>query len=817
MTDSITHTPNAPAPKAGHATPPAGAPVVSVIMPVYNAQRYLDQALTSVQCQSLYNLEIICINDGSADESLAIMQEHASHDARIRVVDKPNDGYGATCNRGIDLARGTWIAILEPDDWLEIDTYRGMVNFAESFDEPIDIIKSPYWSIYDPDTPRERKVNCPYRGRVKPKSQPFTIHDPGAVLLLRHHPSIWSALYRKSFLDEFGIRFPRIPGAGWADNPFMMETLVQARSIVFFDKPGYCYRESTQDGNIAFAKAHPLLPLERWNDMQDILERTGNTDDLVQSVHNERGFSYLGWLMERTYVQQPDIQQAIRAMFDRMDDVLVFGNPHISTGLKRYYAEVKGVPMPRVNELAHLAVKLDSALYTLRNNGLQEALVVAGDVLAHGRARNGEGAEATDAAGAAGADSTAGAPDTAGATPAAGAVGTAAAHDATATAPGASNRPTAATSGNPAAASRPVIPAEASEHPLFSIVMPMYNSRDYIARAIACVQNQTCPDWELIIVNDASTDDSRAIAEQAAAGDPRIRIIDHATNQWVAAARNTGIDHARGTYLWMPDPDDTYEPTLLASCAAALTAHPSQVVVFGHVEEYYDADGSHLYDHAITPAPGIYRSRGELRPHVLDLEVCTSYGYPWNKVYLLDHVRACGARFERANFIEDILFNIAVFQDIDTLTVSSEVLYHYPKRMGRNLTNGFDKNYYTLHRRRIQSLRDQQASWGLLDDATRSTLGCLYVRYILSTLERNHDPRTNMTTGQQEAWIAEVFKDPLFNELIPKAHTLDNPALAVCLAPLKLKDAKGAVRMGGMIHAIRGRSTTTFTKLRSKR
>lgn len=757
------------------------APVVSVIMPVYNAERYLDQALTSVQCQSLYDLEIIGINDGSTDGSLAIMQEHASHDRRIRVVDKPNEGYGATCNRGIDLARGTWIAILEPDDWVEIDTYRGMVAYAEKFDEPVDIVKSPYWRILDPGTPRERKVNCPYHGRVKPESQPFTIHDPGAVLLLRHHPSIWSALYRKSFLDEFGIRFPRIPGAGWADNPFMMETLIRARSIVFFDKPGYCYRESTQGENAAFANAHPLLPLERWNDMRDILDRVGDTDELVRSVHNELGFSYLSWLMERVDVRQPDIQRAVRATFDRMDDAQVFGNPHISTSLKRYYAEVKGVPMPAVDELAHLAVRLDSALYTLRNNGPKEALMVAGDVLAHGRARNGKEAVSPEDA----ASPTAATPD--GSTP------------------------------SVAHAPKPAIPAEASEHPMFSIVMPMYNSHDYIAGAIASIQAQTCPDWELIIVNDASTDDSRDIAARSSAGDPRIRIVDHATNQWLAAARNTGMDQARGRYLWIPDPDDTYEPTLLETCKAALDEHPSDVMVFGHEQRYFDADGKHLYDHEIKSRSGVYATKAQLRSVVLDLEVDTSYGYAWNKVYRLDHVRACGARFETVHFIEDILFNIAVFQDAGSLVVDDRVLYHYNKRVQGNLTNAFDPDYFPLHRRRIQSLRDQQASWGLLSLHTQSVLGCLFARYILSALERNHDPKAHMTQAQQEAWIQSVFEDPLFDELVMQAKPDNNPTLAACLVPLKNKDAKGSVLLGALIHGVRSRSTTVYTKLRSLR
>lgn len=104
--------------------------LVSVIVPIYNAEPFLDQCLKSISSQTHKNLEIICLNDGSTDESLSIMQTHAAQDNRMRVIDKPNQGYGATCNRGIEEASGQWIAIVEPDDWIEPGMYADMLAFA---------------------------------------------------------------------------------------------------------------------------------------------------------------------------------------------------------------------------------------------------------------------------------------------------------------------------------------------------------------------------------------------------------------------------------------------------------------------------------------------------------------------------------------------------------------------------------------------------------------------------------------------------------------------------------------------------------------
>ena len=175
---------------------------VSVIIPVYNVEDYLDQCLTSVEQNNEVSLEIIAVNDGSTDGSLAIMQEHAARDPRIRVIDKENQGYGASVNRGIAESTGEYIAIVEPDDFVKPHMYDRLMAFARTFAEKPDVVKSAYWRIQDPDTPDELFCRNTYYKRIHVRKQPFTLKD--APRLIQHHPSIWTALYLRSFLDEFG-------------------------------------------------------------------------------------------------------------------------------------------------------------------------------------------------------------------------------------------------------------------------------------------------------------------------------------------------------------------------------------------------------------------------------------------------------------------------------------------------------------------------------------------------------------------------------------------------------------------------------------
>ena len=364
--------------------------LVSIIVPIYNAGPYLEQCLDSIVGQTHKDLEIILLNDGSTDDSLATMRRYAENDGRIKMIDKQNQGYGATCNRGLAEATGTWISIVEPDDWIEPGLYADMLAFAAKFADkgtPLDIVKTPYWRIWMPDTKQQRKLNCSYKDRIHPPKQPFAIAD--AAHLLCHHPSIWSAIYRKSFLDEHNIRFKEIPGAGWADNPFLVETLCQTDRIGYFDTAYYCYREETPEKSKNFAHSNTLLPLERWNDMMDVLERLGITDERILRAHNSRGFTYLSGIIEEVDLTHDDVREAAKHMFERMDADLVFSDNEVSPGMKRLYAGLRGIPCPKINPLPHMKGLVGQGVYNLKNTGVVNTLFATKNYLVKRARREG--------------------------------------------------------------------------------------------------------------------------------------------------------------------------------------------------------------------------------------------------------------------------------------------------------------------------------------------------------------------------------------------------------------------------------------------
>ena len=360
---------------------------------------------------------------------------------------------------------------------------------------------------------------------------------------------------------------------------------------------------------------------------------------------------------------------------------------------------------------------------------------------------------------------------------------------------------------------------KAADAPFFSIILPTYNSEPYLANALGDLQDQLFTDWEAIVVNDCSPDDSAAVAQRFADADPRIRIVSHEVNRGLSAARNTGQAVARGRYVWFPDPDDRYDFTLLQCVYNSLQQHEAPVVMVGHVEEFYDASG--VFQRAqefVFDAESVHLGKTKLRKHVLTFEKGTHYGYAWNKVYECAYLQQGGFLFkDDLPLIEDIEFNIRVFQDLHGLNVIGAPLYRYAKREAANLTNKFVPRYYEVHRMRIQLLRNQLESWGLLDAEAKATLGALYARYILSALERNKQKESGMSRAEQKEWLEGVFADPLFDELVPCAQA-ESGALRMCLKPLQQRNVSKCLALGGAIHTAKnGALHNVFLKLKAGR
>lgn len=206
---------------------------VSVIIPVYNVEEYLVRCLDSVTRQTFSNLEIICVNDGSTDESLNVIRRYAQNDRRFVVIDQPNGGYGQAVNRGIDAASGKYISIIEADDFAEPNMLKILFRKAEEYD--LDVARCHYYRYR---TNRKRETRSTSQGI--PKECVFTPFEVPKMFFVV--PSVWAALYKKSFLNENEIRFLETPGAAYQDTSFTFKVNTCAQRFLLIDDVLLHYR-----------------------------------------------------------------------------------------------------------------------------------------------------------------------------------------------------------------------------------------------------------------------------------------------------------------------------------------------------------------------------------------------------------------------------------------------------------------------------------------------------------------------------------------------------------------------------------------------
>ena len=179
-------------------------PVVSVIVPVYNVEPYLPQCLDSIVNQTLKNIEIICVNDSSTDNSLNILNHYAEKDPRIKVVTQPNGGAGAARNRGLSLAAGKYLSFLDSDDFFEPDMLELAYNKAVCDKADFVVFQSDQYY-----TDRKEFVSVPWTLREKeiPPYTPFNHRQMTDNIFKVFVGWAWDKLYDREFVEKNHLRF----------------------------------------------------------------------------------------------------------------------------------------------------------------------------------------------------------------------------------------------------------------------------------------------------------------------------------------------------------------------------------------------------------------------------------------------------------------------------------------------------------------------------------------------------------------------------------------------------------------------------------
>lgn len=241
---------------------------VSVIVPVYNSEQYLRKCLDSIVGQTLRNIEIICIDDGSTDDSLSILLEYAAEDNRMIVLEQQNQYAGVARNHGMKVASGKYLMFWDSDDYYDVAALEKMYRRSE--EDRADICVCGGKRFYEGS---QREVVAPAYLRMDriQGAIPFNRHSNADGILRFTETATWNKLFLRSFIEEKGISF--MPLRNGNDVFFSILALCEANRITVVDEPLVCYRKGRVDSLTGTLDKAPLALLQAWEQVRDELVR----------------------------------------------------------------------------------------------------------------------------------------------------------------------------------------------------------------------------------------------------------------------------------------------------------------------------------------------------------------------------------------------------------------------------------------------------------------------------------------------------------------------------------------------------------------
>lgn len=293
-------------------------PLVSIILPVYNAQNHLARCVGSICAQTYRNIEIIILNDGSKDQSLPVCEEFRQKDPRILLVDKANSGVSDTRNLGLKLVSGKYVEFVDSDDYLDPDFTERLVAAAE--ENEADFVIAPYKMVIPAGASKPEQVLDKIQDElgVMSVARPPEVREYGFLpagvydkdtfaLRLMDKPAsyfysvLWNKLYRRDILTGNDIQF--VSEMRWAEDlVFNLRYIQYAERFVAIDKPGYYYVQNPQSICHTQINAATIVQnkLQVFRYYKDLYTRLGIYEEVRPQL-----YKFLVDIAESTYPSGP--------------------------------------------------------------------------------------------------------------------------------------------------------------------------------------------------------------------------------------------------------------------------------------------------------------------------------------------------------------------------------------------------------------------------------------------------------------------------------------------------------------------------------
>ena len=608
---------------------------ISVIISIYNVEKYLRECLDSVVNQTLKDIEIICINDGSTDGSAQILEEYVQKDNRIKLITQKNQGLACSRNNALKIATGEYVLCVDSDDYIRQDTLEKLYQKAKEND--LDML-SFGGTNFDNET-REILGNSYYEFRYLPEdfsTDCFNYNDC-TNFITKMAVSSCLTIYKHSFIKDYNIEFP--PHLCFEDNVFFCKALMNAQKCGILKDTLYFRRIHSQSITQNWAKNH-----------LDFVKIAGMVLDYLQSIKiDKKIYSQYQKAYSNTVVNNYNKYDEIykRQYYKSIKEFCKIYNPEFLKKIKRpenifeRIFSIKNEGVSKVITIFGIKFKFKSKKLIKRQeekkknkkiNKILKSLEAQKeyiDILAQKVDLGRENLTAQQNV--------------------------------------IAELNTTINLLRKTKKEQTEILLTRLNIPKLSVIVPIYNADKYLETFLNNLINQTLKEIEIICVNDASTDNSLAILNKFASIDKRIKIISHKTNLGSGAARNTGLEAAQGLCLSFLDADDCFQNNILEKLYMALSENDTDLAICSY--NYINvADNAEVILKQIKN-DGFYILNNKIRADI-NVEL-------WNKLFKRVIVDKYNIKFPNTRLGDDTSFTRQYLMMSESAIGINEALYDY--------------------------------------------------------------------------------------------------------------------------------------------
>ena len=565
-------------------------PNISIIVPIYNVKKYLNQCLNSLINQTLKNIEIICVNDGSTDNSFEILMKY-KNDKKVIILNKTNSGYGDSMNQGIEYTSGQYIGIIEPDDFADIHMFENLYNYTKN--NSIDIVRSNYYFYW-----RRKKIKG-NKFRVVRKLYNKIFNPIAYPKIFYIIPSIWAGIYKKNLIIENNIKFLTTPGASFQDISFFFKTMFKARKVFFSKKRFLYYRVSNSNSSIknnSFIKT--LYVHKEFDSIENFIKKDITAFKKIEKYFNTvKILNYL-WNLRRVKNKKRYMKYFYRDTFKILQN-----NNYIHRRLTNF----------------------ENKFFSyLKNHGEEAAFEYF------------------------------------------------------------------------------LYRKNHKTNPKISIIIPVYNSEKVIEECLNSLLVQTFKDFEIICVNDGSTDNTLNILKNIKKKDKRINIINQ-NNTGAGISRNEGMKKAKGEYLIFLDSDDIFEKTMLENLYNKIIEKDVDIVICNSItfktqnkRKIFSKRKNYLISNKRIKNKNNPFSSFDIKKDFFNLFIW----WPWDKLYKKKYIKNLGIKFQNLRSTNDLYFVASsVIASKKILFLDKILIYHrvgVKSSISNSREKSWDNFYYAL-------------------------------------------------------------------------------------------------------------------------